>query len=157
MKKLLRDLFKSVCVCLTFGFLYLSELKAQENFDPSSFRIDVTHMMPQAYPARPLSYGFFMEVHSDSVQVYLPYMGRVYQPELNDDGLQFDLPYKQFKIEDGRQDSRRISFTVQKSFIQYRFQISVWPNGRADVFLAPSNAQSISYDGDLAGADTTDD
>lgn len=155
MKNLLQNLFKLVCVCLAFGFLSVSGLKAQNTFDPSSFRIDVTHMMPQAYSSRPLSYGFFLEVHNDSAQAYLPYMGRVYQPEFNDDGLQFDLPCKKFKIEDGKKDSRRISFIVQKCFVQYRFQISVWPNGRTDVFLAPSNAQSISYDGYLA--DTEDE
>lgn len=150
MKRLLQFFLSLFGISLLAGYT-LSGVKAQEVFDPMAFRIDVTHMIPQAYPSRTLSYGYFLKVHHDSVQVSLPYMGRVYQPEMNDEGLQFDLPYEHLKIEDGRKESKQVCFTVKKSFIQYRFQITVWPNGRADIFLSPSNAQAVSYDGDLIG------
>lgn len=55
-------------------------------FDADSFNVAVTYMMPVSYPARTLSYGYGVALRNDSAFVYLPYMGRVYQPAMNDDG-----------------------------------------------------------------------
>ena len=69
-------------------------------FDADSFNVAVTYMMPVSYPARTLSYGYGVALRNDSAFVYLPYMGRVYQPAMNDDGLRFALPAKDVKTRD---------------------------------------------------------
>ena len=118
-------------------------------FNPADFKIDVSQMQPQGYKARFLSYGYFLALRNDSAFVYLPYMGKVYQPEMNDDGLNFSLPVSDFKVEKRKKNVQLVSFMVKKDFIFYRFLVSVQPNGRVDVHLTPSNAQAISYDGEL--------
>lgn len=122
-------------------------LHAQEkvNFDPSCFKVDVHQMTPMSYPARSLSYGYSLEICNDSASVYLPYMGRVYQPVMNDDGLHFKLPVEEYRVERTRKGATRVRFTVRKLPVFYRFVVTVHDNGRSDISLIPSNAQGISY------------
>lgn len=118
-------------------------------FNPTDFKVEVSHMQPQAYKSRFLSYGYYLALRNDSAFVYLPYMGRVYQPEMNNDGLNFSLPVSDYKVERRKKDVQLVSFMVKKDFIFYRFMVSVQPNGRVDIHLTPSNAQAVSYDGEL--------
>lgn len=118
-------------------------------FNPKDFKIEVSHMQPQAYRSRFLSYGYYLALRNDTAFVHLPYMGRVYQPELTYDGLNFELPISDYKVETSRKGVPIVSFIVRKSFIVYTFQVSVQSNGRTDIYLTPSNAQSIAYDGEL--------
>lgn len=114
-------------------------------FDADSFNVDVTYMMPVSYPARTLSYGYGVALRNDSAFVYLPYMGRVYQPALNDDGLRFALPAKDVKTRDVGDKGKQ--FSVRKVPVVYKFTVTGYEGGRADIILIPSNAQSISYSG----------
>ena len=86
-------------VCL-WGSLVSVFSQDAKVFDADSFNVAVTYMMPVSYPARTLSYGYGVALRNDSAFVYLPYMGRVYQPVMNDDGLRFALPAKDVKTRD---------------------------------------------------------
>lgn len=123
---------------------------AQESgaFKADSFSVAVSQMMPVSYPSRMLSYGYTVGLRNDSAFVYLPYMGRVYQPALNDDGLRFALPAADISTRRTKQGETRVTFTVRKPPIVYKFTVVAYDNRRADVLLIPSNAQSISYSGD---------
>lgn len=126
-----------------------NRISAQETkcFDTDSFKVEVTHMLPVSYPSRILSYGYSVEVRHDSAFVHLPYMGRVYQPVLNHDGLNFEFPLTDFKTKKMRKDGWRVEFKVAKVPVFYKFTVTAYDNGRADVIMIPSNAQSISYAG----------
>ena len=52
-------------------------------------------------------------MRNDSAFVYLPYMGRVYQPVMNDDGLRFALPAKDVKTRDVGDKGKRVEFSVR--------------------------------------------
>lgn len=127
----------------------LPGLSAQEarTFDADSFKVAVTYMMPVSYPARMLSFDFSLEVRHDSAFVYLPYMGRVYQPVMNYDGLDFALPLKDFRSKTVSNSAKRVEFRLQKPPVFYKFTITAYDNGKADIILIPSNAQSITYSG----------
>ncbi|WP_302302509.1 DUF4251 domain-containing protein [Paraprevotella xylaniphila] len=125
----------------------LSKAQDTKPFDADSFNVDVTYMMPVSYPARTLSYGYGVALRNDSAFVYLPYMGRVYQPALNDDGLRFALPAKDVKARNMGDKGKRVEFSVRKVPVVYKFTVTGYEGGRADIILIPSNAQSISYSG----------
>lgn len=130
----------------------VQSLQAQTGpvFCPQNFRLAVSQMMPSAYPSRTVSYGYSVAVRNDSAFVYLPYMGRVYRPVMNDDGLNFALPVEKFNVEDKGKGTRRIAFSVRKQAVRYDFVLTVYANGTADIFLRPDNAQSISYMADVS-------
>ena len=119
-----------------------------KGFVPDSFCVSVTYMMPVSYPSRPVSYGYSVEVRHDSAFVYLPYMGRVYQPVMNDDGLRFALPVEEVKTRTVGKSATRVEFKVRKLPVLYRFTVTAYEGGRADIMLTPSHAQSITYSGD---------
>lgn len=121
--------------------------QAAGGFNPCGFDVAVTYMMPVSYPARPLSYGYGVALRNDSAFVHLPYTGRVYQPVLDDDGLRFALPVRAFRIRDAGGKGKRVEFSVRKMPVVYKFAVTGYEGGRADIVLNPSNAQGISYSG----------
>ena len=131
-----RLVLSAVCLWGSLMSVFSQDAKV---FDADSFNVAVTYMMPVSYPARTLSYGYGVALRNDSAFVYLPYMGRVYQPAMNDDGLRFALPAKDVKTRD--------EFSVRKVPVVYKFTVTGYESGRADIILIPSNAQSISYSG----------
>ena len=139
-----RLVLSAVCLWGSLMSVFSQDAKA---FDADSFNVAVTYMMPVSYPARTLSYGYGVALRNDSAFVYLPYMGRVYQPAMNDDGLRFALPAKDVKARDVGDKGKRVEFSVRKVPVVYKFTVTGYGSGRADIILIPSNAQSISYSG----------
>lgn len=129
-------------------FCFGSIVRAQEEaeFNPSCFNVELSLMMPVAYPLKSLSYGYSIGLRNDTAFVCLPYVGRVYQPGFDHDGLTFELPVKQYTVcvEDGE---TRVEFRVKKAAAVYRFVVTAYFDGRADVMMVPEHAQSISYSG----------
>lgn len=143
--------FPNIIVCCVFCVLSnKGHALAAGVFNPKDFEIRVEVMCPHAYSPKYVSYGYSLALHNDSVFVYLPYMGRVYQPVLTDNGLQFVSPVKDFKVEEKRNGDLVINFTAKNGIIYCRFLVTVRENGDANIFLSPSNAQAISYDGYLS-------
>lgn len=118
-------------------------------FDSRNFSLNVSQMLPASYPSKLLSYGYSVTVRNDSAFVHLPYMGRVYRPVLDGDGLHFRLPVEDYKVSEMRKGGLRIEFTVRDRSVRYDFILKVFLGGNADVFLRPDNAQSISYMADV--------
>lgn len=118
-------------------------------FDPARFRVAVQRMLPQQYSPRDLSYGYGLEVRNDSVFSCLPYVGRVYQPVFDNDGLVFDAPLRDFKQTPLKKGALEVEFTAARRAVTYRFRVTVEPGGRVYVRLTPSNGQSVSYEGEL--------
>ncbi len=119
-------------------------------FDPTSFRIAVHRMLPQQYSPRELSYGYELAVRNDTVFCYLPYVGRIYQPVFDNDGLMFKAPLRDFKQTELKRKAVRVDFTTSRLNVIYRFRVTVEPDGRCWVRLTPSNGQSVSYEGELS-------
>lgn len=141
---------KFLIPCLLFFCMSHAAARNGVDFNPRRFRLNVSQMQPTSYPSKSVSYGYSVAVRNDSAFVYLPYMGRVYRPILNDDGLNFSLPVDGFKVSEKRKGAQRIEFSVRKQSVRYDFALTVYPNGTADIFLRPDNAQNISYLADVS-------
>ena len=64
-------------------------------------------------------------------------------------GLNFERPIETFQTGKGRKGRTLVAFTCRRGIISYLFHLTVFPNGRVDIRLSPSNADSIGYDGEL--------
>lgn len=113
------------------------------------FKADINEMSPMSYPARSGLSGFSFEMRNDSAFVHLPYMGEVYNPTYNNDGLNFDEPCSDITIKPTKKkDGQFIGFTLKHDIVTYKFNITLWDNYRLDIFMQPSNAQSCNYMGE---------
>lgn len=118
--------------------------------DTTAFKIEVGHMSPTAYRSRTLDAGYTLEVRNDSVFCHLPYIGQAYgaQPA-GWDGLEFDTTVRDWEAREGKKGSRIIRFRCSHDATAYVFDITLHPDGRADIEITPSTAQRISYGGRL--------
>lgn len=108
----------------------------------------VLEMSPRNHPSRQTTNDFSLRISGDSAYVHLPYFGRVYQPVMDDDGLNFSLPCSNMTDYNDVRNSAHIStFSVRKGAISYNFRLTAYKNGRFDLNVKPSNAQDCSYSG----------
>ena len=117
-------------------------------FDPRSFEVEVAYMDPLRWSPRSVSYGYSLAVNNDSVTVHLPYMGVAYQTDMDNDGLNFERPIESFFMGKGKKGRILLSFSCRKGFISYLFRLTIYPNGKADIHLSPSNADAVGYEGE---------
>lgn len=119
------------------------------NAQKIEFKADVNEMLPMSYPARTGLTGFSFEMRNDSAFVHLPYMGEVYNPTYNNDGLNFDEPCSDISVKPTKKkDGQIIGFTLKHDIVSYKFNVTLWDNNRLDIFMQPSNAQSCNYMGE---------
>lgn len=144
----MRALFISLLAMYSMTIFAQEEEKDDTiSFNPKNFNMIVETMQPRSYISRTLTSEYHVTVRNDSVFCYLPYIGRVYQPSFDNDGLTFDKPVKDFKVKSMSKGRQRIRFRVTKGAVNYEFDITYWKDGSAYLNLQPSNAQGISYDG----------
>ena len=143
-------------IAFAFTLLFALLCNARKNktqdtltIDPQNFRIEVDYMFPRRWSARSLDYGYSLELRNDSVIGHLPYMGVAYQADFDTDGLNFEKPITRYNIKKGKKNRLQIGFFCRKSIVDYQFIVTLFPNGKASIYMNPSNAESISYDGEL--------
>ena len=112
------------------------------------FTADITEMMPVAYPPRLGLSGFSFTMRNDSAYLHMPYMGQVYNPTFDNEGLNFGEPCEKMSIKPTKKkDGKKIDFKISHGFVNYRFRITMWDNNSIDISMQPSNAQSCNYMG----------
>lgn len=112
------------------------------------FKGEITEMSPRKFPSRNVSYGYSIELRNDSAIIYLPYMGEVHAPVLNDEGLNFMHPFKNMNIARNKKDTATIaSFSVNHGIINYSFRLEAFDGGYFSLYVQPSNAQGCNYSG----------
>ena len=105
-------------------------------------------MHPIGYYVRPIDAGYYIALLNDSVEVYLPYKGRVYQSDFSHEGLDMRKAIYGYSSHLNKKGRREINFCCKRNCVEYRFRVTLHPQGKAYVQLHPSNAQAISYSGD---------
>jgi len=146
-------------IAFTFSLLFIFVCFASEDrkksqdilkVDPQNFRVDVDYMLPRRWSGRSVTYGYSLELKNDSVICHLPYLGVAQQADFDTDGLNFEKPITNYSIKKGKKNRLIIEFSCRKSFVDYRFSVTLFPNGDANIYLIPSNADNISYEGELS-------
>lgn len=110
-------------------------------------------MSPMSFPVKDVSPDYFIKVNGDTLDCYLPYMGEAYTAPIDNDGLNFKTVIKNYEektVTKKKSTKRVITFEARKNGVEsFHFQLTIWDNENADLFLLPSNAQSISYTGEM--------
>lgn len=121
---------------------------ARETFSPRAFTVRVSRMEPQRWASRSVAYGYSLTLRNDSVSVDLPYMGVAHLPRLGDTLPRFTAPVSAFSVRKGRKGRVEVSFRAFHADSWYTIRVSARPDSRAGIFLSPSHAESIRYEGD---------
>lgn len=130
---------------IAFFLLFVS---SNCNAQGVNFVADVNEMSPMSYPAQYGLTDFTFQIRNDSAFVRLPYMGNVYNPTLDNEGLNFGAPCNDLKESSTtKNDAKIIHFTLNRNIVTYRFRVTLYNNEQIDIFMQPSNAQSCSYRG----------
>lgn len=120
---------------------------AQEQFSPHEFVIHVSCMEPKRWSSRTLDFGYNLSLQNDSVTVRLPYMGVAYRARVEETLPQFSAPVSDFTVRQRRKGRVEVRFRTFHTDACYTFRIIACPDGSAGVYLSPSHAESISYQG----------
>ena len=135
---------------LTLALALAVAVFAQEKdcvFDPTNFAATITEMTPMRYASRQVT-EFSFSIEGDTANVYLPYMGEVYTPRLDDEGLNFRAEYTDLKVKrNDRKCNTELRFNIRRGTITYKFQLTAFDRGNLDIYLQPSYAQACRYSG----------
>lgn len=124
--------------------------KVNELIDKRDFTIDVDYVYPKRAPAHPLSYGFSLEVHGDSIISYLPYFGRAYSiPYGGGKGLNFSARMSDCQVYRGKKDLTRMDIAVTNEEDTYIYKVEIYDNGSASIDVTARERESISFSGDM--------
>ncbi len=114
---------------------------------PHGFTMTMTCMLPRKFPMKALMRDYYVKLHGDSLECYLPYMGEVYQPTMTDEGLNFNLHLSSMRVKE-KKKSKHLYYLVRKGFISYEYHFILYPEGKGTLILNPSNAQACTYEGE---------
>lgn len=138
----MRPLLFATALAMSLG------IYAQAEFDPKTFKAEIQEMSPMKYPSRQVSYGYSLELRNDSAFVYLPYMGEVYMPSFDNQGINFQCPYTGMSVRKNKKGTATlVTFSIHQGTVGYTFKATAYNNGRFYLDMMPSNAQSCSYMG----------
>jgi hypothetical protein len=101
--------------------------------------------------SRFLTSNYSVEIRNDSVFSYLPYFGIAYSVPYGGGGkgLIFDEKITNYKLTFDKKGTAKIQFKTRTNEDSFVYYLSIYSSGDADVYVTPTNRQSISFRGDF--------
>lgn len=126
------------------------ERAVKEAIDSKDYKINVDRMQPMRGNSRALTSNYSLKIKNDSVFSYLPYFGVAYSvPYGGGKGLNFNEPISEYKVEHLKKGKVRIDFEARSEEDNYKYSLTIFPNGSTSIHVLPTNRQSISFTGDM--------
>lgn len=126
------------------------ERAVKEAIDSKDFKINVDRMQPMRGNSRTLTSSYSLKIKNDSVFSNLPYFGVAYSvPYGGGKGLNFNEPISEYKMERLKKGKVKIDFETRSEGDNYKYSLTIFPNGSASINVLPTNRQSISFTGDM--------
>lgn len=120
-----------------------------EQVNGRTFKLEAGMAYPMSGRSIPLTTPYGLQMKKDSVDVYLPYYGRVYQiPYGGGEGLRFKAPVENYSSK-LKKDRYRITFEATTSEDNFRFSVDLYDDGSANIHVTMRNRQPIHYSGQL--------
>lgn len=114
------------------------------------YKIDVNRALPARGRSITLTSPYSVEIRNDSVISYLPYYGRAYSiPYGGGEGLNFKTPITDYQLDRDKKGTAKIKFSARSREDKFDFNIDVFSNGSATIFVNMQNRQSISFNGEV--------
>jgi len=160
MKHLLTILSIAVCcllvACGTSDGLTKAErsaLQAQKvlnALESGEYTIEVNWMHPLRGQPQHLTYGYRVKVKGDTIDSYLPYFGGAYYvPYGGGKGLNFTAPISDYRIEQTANNHYIVYLQTNIVEDTYLFQIDLFTNGKASIYVIARERDNISFDGEM--------
>lgn len=125
-------------------------LKVSALTDSRHYKIVVDYMLPVQGTSKALNTNYSLTVKGDTLISYLPYFGRAYSvPYGGGAGLNFDAFLFDYEAASDEKGIVRIRFKSKSEGDIYRYQIQIFDNGKATIYVDSNNRQSITYYGKL--------
>lgn len=125
----------------------LQTMSVRSHLNEQRYRIFMDRMYPMRGPSIFLNDDWGIEVSGDSIGLFLPYVGRVYQiPYGQRWGLHFLEPLSSYK-EEFIKYGRRIYMTTRSDFDSYQLVLEVYDNATASLVVTSTNKESIRFTG----------
>lgn len=122
----------------------------KELIDAGNYKIDASMAYPRRGRSVPLTSPYSLEIKNDSVFSHLPYYGRAYSiPYGGGQGLVFSAPVTEYKVTYNKKGEAKINITARTNEDQYKYTITVFPNGSSSINVSMQNRESISFSGQL--------
>ena len=128
-----------------------TEQMVEDSIENCTFTIDVNYVIPNRMPARHLEYGYYIRVNKDSIDAYIPFFGVAYRAEYgtNDQGIKYNGPISGYGITRISKDVQQVNILAKKPLDEILYQIDIYKNGRATVFVRSMNRESIRFNGEM--------
>lgn len=118
--------------------------------DDRHYKIDVNMINPRRGTSKLLSSNWLLEVKGDTLDSYLPYFGRAFEPVYGETKvLNFDAPIQSYEDSGFLKGKRTIRLRVDNSedIIDYKLEIS--EDGYATIDVYPRKREDISFSGQI--------
>ena len=114
-------------------------------------KIEVTTMSTQRYGSHMVTPDFFVAMRGDTLESYLPFFGRAYALPYGSpsQGLNFTSLIKGYRQSALKHNGMRMELEVASQEDRYRYQIDVYPNGKAYIRVQGQERDAVSFDGEL--------
>lgn len=122
----------------------------RELVEAQKIKVEVNMAYPMRGRSRFLTSSYSVEIRNDSVFSYLPYFGIAYSvPYGGGKGLIFDEKITNYKLTFDKKGTAKIQFKTRTDEDNFVYYLSIYSSGDADVYVTPTNRQSISFRGEF--------
>ena len=115
-------------------------------------KVEVHSMMTQRYGAHRVTPDFYLLLRGDTLDSYLPFFGRAYGAvpySTPSQGLNFTSPIEKMRTTELKHDGVRMEMEVSSQEDRYRYQLDIYPNGSAYIYVRAQERDAVSFDGEL--------
>lgn len=125
--------------------------KVKDSLENRTFSIDLNYVIPRRMRSHTLDYGYSIQVKGDSVDAYIPFFGEAYRAELGsqDQGLKYKGPMAGYEVQKMKDDLYRVNILVKKPLDEILYQIEVFDNGIATLYVRSLNREDIRFNGEM--------
>ena len=114
------------------------------------WHIDIHTMNSMRYGARTVTSDFYLELHGDTLQSYLPYLGQVQVSQLSPSiGLNFKELVRQYQESRPKSKYTQLDIDVRTREDSYHYVIEIYDSGEASIRVRGQHRDPISFDGTL--------
>jgi hypothetical protein len=123
----------------------------RELVEAQKIKVEVDIAYPMRGRSRFLTSTYSVEIRNDSVFSYLPYFGIAYSVPYGGGGkgLIFDEKITNYKLTFDKKGTAKIQFKARTDEDSFVYYLSIYSSGDADVYVTPTNRQSISFRGNF--------
>lgn len=125
-------------------------LLVRELVESKRYVINCDRIYPQRYSSRYITDSYSVEMRGDTLRSYLPYIGVAQSPSYGGENvLNFEGVYSNYQCVEGKKGRLIVSFTVENNNETLDYELTIYTNGKANVYIQPLRRDLVSYSGEL--------